>query len=192
MLYSEENSPWADTWLWERKTRRCTRRLGGDGARHSADGRQTRLGTRFPPRNFWQRPLLDYDSFPMDQQNALTTVPPAADSPPALPSKEEAIKSFARGGSGDGSIFQQLTSNPFFTAGFGLAGLGAALRIGQQGLRRGGELLKRRMLVDLEITRHDESYPWVLNWMTRQYQKSLSETAENVYVHITDLNLSSG
>lgn len=117
----------------------------------------------------------------MEQQHAINTVPPA-NGTPAVPSKEQAIKSLAEGGSGDGSIFQQLTSNPFFTAGFGLAGLGAALRIGQQGLRRGGELLKRRMLVDLEITRHDESYPWVLNWMTRQYQKSLSESTENVYV----------
>ena len=117
----------------------------------------------------------------MEQQNALNTVPPAA-SPSTVSPKEQALKSLTEGGSSDGSIFQQLTSNPFFTAGFGLAGLGAALRIGSQGLRRGGELLKRRMLVDLEITRHDESYPWVLNWMTRQYQKSLSDAAENVYV----------
>jgi chaperone BCS1 len=67
-----------------------------------------------------------------------------------------------------------LASNPFFTAGFGLAGLGAALRLGQQGFRRGLELLRHRMLVDLEITRHDKSYPWVLNWMTRQYQSQIS------------------
>ncbi|KAG9989389.1 hypothetical protein KCU98_g1920, partial [Aureobasidium melanogenum] len=70
----------------------------------------------------------------MEQQHALNTVPPA-NGTPAVPSKEQALKSLADGGSGDGSIFQQLTSNPFFTAGFGLAGLGAALRIGQQGLR---------------------------------------------------------
>lgn len=120
----------------------------------------------------------------MEQQHASNTVPPASGTP-TVPSKEQALKSLAEGGGGDGSIFQQLTSNPFFTAGFGLAGLGAALRIGQQGLRRGGELLKRRMLVDLEITRHDESYPWVLNWMTRQYQKSLSESTENVYASST-------
>ena len=117
----------------------------------------------------------------MEQQHALKTVPPASGTP-AVPSKEQALKSLAEGGSGDGSIFQQLTSNPFFTAGFGLAGLGAALRIGQQGLRRGGELLKRRMLVDLEITRHDESYPWVLNWMTRQYQTQLSAANDPMWV----------
>lgn len=27
------------------------------------------------------------------------------------------------------------------------------------------------MLVDLEITRHDESYPWLLQWMTA-YQRT--------------------
>lgn len=120
-------------------------------------------------------------------------------------SKEHAIKQLTESAGGDGSIFQQLASNPFFTAvchflllshhiqtrfpliynadevvqGFGLAGLGAALRLGQQGLRRGTSLLRQRMLVDLEITRHDESYPWVLNWMTRQYQTQLSSSSSS-------------
>lgn len=75
---------------------------------------------------------------------------------------------------GDGGGLNQLLSNPFFTAGFGLAALGAAARYGTLGLRRGGELLRRRMLVDLEITRHDESYTWVLNWMTAHYQQQLA------------------
>jgi chaperone BCS1 len=73
-----------------------------------------------------------------------------------------------------GSPIGQLFDNPFFTAGFGLAALGAAARYGTLGLRRGGELLRRRMLVDLEITRHDESYPWILNWMTAHYQQQLA------------------
>jgi len=34
--------------------------------------------------------------------------------------------------------------------------------------------LRRRLLVDIEITRHDRSYEWVLKWMTRQYQAQLS------------------
>lgn len=41
-------------------------------------------------------------------------------------------------------------------------------------------MLRRRMLVDLEITRHDESYQWVLNWMTRQYQIQLSNNTADV------------
>ncbi|EON65329.1 hypothetical protein W97_04567 [Coniosporium apollinis CBS 100218] len=80
-------------------------------------------------------------------------------------------------GAGDGSIFSQLTANPFFTAGFGLAGLAAVARIGQQGLRRGASLLRRRLLVDLEITRHDESYQWLLHWMSA-YQRAQLASAE--------------
>lgn len=114
----------------------------------------------------------------MDQNVAKT--PPLTDSPAA--SKNEALKQLAESAGGDGSIFSQLAANPFFTAGFGLAGLGAAVRLGQQGLRRGTELLKRRLLVDIEITRHDQSYPWVLDWMTRQYQQQLSVSSGNTQV----------
>jgi chaperone BCS1 len=92
-------------------------------------------------------------------------------------SKEDAFRQLADAGTnGNGSIFSQLTGNPFFTAGFGLAVLGAAVRYGSQGLRRAAELAKRRMLVDLEVTRHDPSYPWVLNWMTTQFQSQLKPT----------------
>ncbi|KAF2644979.1 26S protease regulatory subunit 8 [Massarina eburnea CBS 473.64] len=70
------------------------------------------------------------------------------------------------GSEGLGAYFAQLTGNPFFTAGFGLAALATAARIGQKGLTQGASLLRRRMLVDLEITRHDHAYPWLLLWMT--------------------------
>nr|POF18558.1 mitochondrial chaperone bcs1 [Quercus suber] len=91
-------------------------------------------------------------------------------------SKQDAFRQLAEsaaGGPGDHGVLSQLFNNPFFTAGFGLAGLGAALRYGSLGLRRGGALLRQRMLVDLEITRHDVSYDWVLNWMTKEYQNQL-------------------
>ncbi|KAI9783524.1 MAG: hypothetical protein M1839_003694 [Geoglossum umbratile] len=73
--------------------------------------------------------------------------------------------------SGDGNILSQLAANPFFTAGFGLAGLGAVLALAQRGVRQGAGLLKRRLLVDLEISRNDESYQWFLHWMS-QYQRA--------------------
>ena len=89
--------------------------------------------------------------------------------------KADAIKKLAEASNyGEGGIVGQLLRNPFFTAGFGLAALGAAARYGSLGIRRGSELLRRRMLVDLEITRHDESYNWVLNWMTAHYQNQLA------------------
>lgn len=92
----------------------------------------------------------------------------------APPSRQDIVNELAKVGKNDGSIYQQLANNPLFTAGFGLAGLGAAVRFGSQGLRRGADLLRKRMLVDLEITRHDASYPWVLNWMTSHYQNQLN------------------
>ena len=88
--------------------------------------------------------------------------------------KEDVVKKLAESGGGDGGVVAQLLSNPFFTAGFGLAALGAVARYGTLGIRRGSELLRKRMLVDLEITRHDESYDWVLNWMTAHYQNQLA------------------
>ncbi|KAI9789878.1 MAG: hypothetical protein M1833_002144 [Piccolia ochrophora] len=85
------------------------------------------------------------------------------------------VSQFASGSAGEGSIFTQLSSNPFFTAGFGLAGLGAALAFAQRGVRQSASLLKRRLLVDVEISRNDESYQWFLHWMSQYQSRQLSE-----------------
>ncbi|KAI9889837.1 MAG: hypothetical protein M1814_004939 [Vezdaea aestivalis] len=71
-------------------------------------------------------------------------------------------------------IVAQLSSNPFFTAGFGLAGLGALAAFGRRGASRGVALLKRRLLVDVEISRKDESYEWFLHWMSQYHKAQLS------------------
>lgn len=71
------------------------------------------------------------------------------------------------------SFFTQLSSNPFFTAGFGLAGLGAVAAVGQRGLRRAASLIRSRLLVDVELTIKDDSYPWFLLWMTQHHRRQL-------------------
>ncbi|RMZ77913.1 hypothetical protein DV738_g4123, partial [Chaetothyriales sp. CBS 135597] len=76
-------------------------------------------------------------------------------------------------GEGGGGIISQLAQNPFFTAGFGLAGLGAAAAFAQRGLRSGAALLKRRLLVDVEINNRDESYQWFLSWLRLHEQARL-------------------
>ncbi|KAE8147505.1 BCS1 N terminal-domain-containing protein [Aspergillus avenaceus] len=106
--------------------------------------------------------------------------PNAPGSAPGLPSagdiivqqRKDAIQAAGQP-AGDG-LFAQLTSNPFFTAGFGLAGLGAGLSFAQKGVRHGAALLRRRMLVDVEISVKDDSYPWFLHWMTLYQQSQLS------------------
>lgn len=60
--------------------------------------------------------------------------------------------------------------------GFGLAALGGAITIARKGLIQGASFLRRRLLVDVEITRHDESYNWFLSWMTN-YQRQQQLTA---------------
>lgn len=60
--------------------------------------------------------------------------------------------------------------------GLGLAGFGAVLAVAQKGLRHGASLLKRRLLVDVEINVKDESYPWFLYWMTLHQREQLSNS----------------
>ena len=57
--------------------------------------------------------------------------------------------------------------------GFGLAGLTAIVAFGRRGIRHGATLLRRRLLVDVEISVRDDSYPWFLYWMTLHERKRL-------------------
>ncbi|KAL8947572.1 MAG: hypothetical protein Q9222_006164 [Ikaeria aurantiellina] len=76
-------------------------------------------------------------------------------------------------------FFAQVSNNPFFTAGLGLAGFGAVIAVAQRGLRQGASLLKRRLLVDVEINVKDDSYQWFLQWMTAQSRRQLSLNGSN-------------
>jgi mitochondrial chaperone BCS1 len=109
---------------------------------------------------------MDSNAPPKD----IVTLPPTQDLAKA---KTDAIQQLAGSGGGNGSVLSQLQSNPFFTAGFGLAAWGATLRYGSRAIKTVATLVRRRLLVDLEITRHDKSYEWVLNWMTAQYANQL-------------------
>ena len=51
-----------------------------------------------------------------------------------------------------------------------------AARTGQKGLQHGTAFVRRRMLVDLEITRHDDAYPWLLQWMTNYHRAQQAGT----------------
>ncbi|KAJ2878936.1 Complex III assembly protein translocase and chaperone, partial [Coemansia asiatica] len=61
-----------------------------------------------------------------------------------------------------------LADNPLFSAGFGLIGVGAGLAVLRQSARRGADLMKRQLLVSIEIPSHDKSYQWVLGWLSRR------------------------
>ncbi|KAL7750071.1 Complex III assembly protein translocase and chaperone [Sorochytrium milnesiophthora] len=63
------------------------------------------------------------------------------------------------------TLTDALASNPYFSAGFGLFGLGTAAAVLRQGVIRGSDVLRRRMLVTLEIPSKDKSYHWVLQYL---------------------------
>ncbi|KNZ52384.1 mitochondrial chaperone BCS1 [Puccinia sorghi] len=83
----------------------------------------------------------------------------------------------------------KLDHPPYFSAGFGLMGVGVAL----SGLKRSSTILfnlaQRRLLVTLEISSKDRSYLWFLNWMSKQSRKNSSTNqlaAETSYRQLSD------
>ncbi|KAK0100196.1 hypothetical protein ONS95_008534 [Cadophora gregata] len=59
-----------------------------------------------------------------------------------------------------------LFNNPLFAGGLGLAGLGAAAAVARRGVIRGASLVKRRLLMNVEISKRDPSYQWILAWLS--------------------------
>ncbi|KAM7303030.1 putative chaperone bcs1 [Ixodes scapularis] len=63
--------------------------------------------------------------------------------------------------------FTQLGSNPYFGAGFGLFGVGAAAALARKGMQVGMILFRRHYMMTLEVPCRDKSYQWLLQWITR-------------------------
>ncbi|KAJ3374458.1 hypothetical protein GGF31_007236 [Allomyces arbusculus] len=76
------------------------------------------------------------------------------------------------------AALQTLGDNPYFSAGFGLFGLGTLAAIARKSTIHGAALLRRRLLVTLEIPSKDKSYAWALHWLTTVEQSmTVSEEA---------------
>ena len=58
-----------------------------------------------------------------------------------------------------------ISDNPYFTAGFGLLGVGAVLASARTGAIRLFAIVQRRYLTTLEIHSRDPSYPWVTTFL---------------------------
>ncbi|KAK5464600.1 Complex III assembly protein translocase and chaperone [Exophiala xenobiotica] len=96
----------------------------------------------------------------------------------AAPQKADFLRQLTGAGSStEGGLFAQLSSNPLFTGGFALASLGALAATARRGVKLGAHLLRRRLLVDVEINVRDDSYPWFLDWMTFHEQGRLTARA---------------
>ncbi|KAI8461154.1 mitochondrial chaperone BCS1, partial [Phakopsora pachyrhizi] len=65
-----------------------------------------------------------------------------------------------------------LYPSPYFSAGFGLMGVGVGLTALKRASNLFATLAQRRLLVTLEISSKDRSYLWFLNWMSKQSRKN--------------------
>ncbi|KAL8429002.1 hypothetical protein Efla_006785 [Eimeria flavescens] len=74
-----------------------------------------------------------------------------------------------------------LVSNPYFCAGFGLAGLGAAASLARGAFRLLKTFGRRRFLTSLEVPIRDPAYPWVLQWLIAKGKCSLHLGVETSY-----------
>jgi len=83
------------------------------------------------------------------------------------------------------SIFSDvLISNPYFSAGFGLLGLGAGLAIARRGIIQASSLLQRQLLVTLEIPSHDHSHSWFLHWMAQHQTRRAGVMSRSHYLAV--------
>jgi chaperone BCS1 len=77
-------------------------------------------------------------------------------------------------------LFQTLFhDNPYFTAGFGLLGVGAGMAAARQGITRLVYLARRRYLTTVEVTSKDPAYGWIVNWLTERALASGSHFTVN-------------
>lgn len=81
------------------------------------------------------------------------------------------------------SINAFLEGNPYFSAGFGLMGLGAGLAVARRGFSRLSQLAYRQMLCELEIVSKDKSYDWFLEWMAKHPRRNSRNFAVETNYH---------
>lgn len=56
--------------------------------------------------------------------------------------------------------------NPYFSAGFGLVGVGTGLAIAKKGSQFGMIMFRRYYMMTLEVPSKDKSYQWLLQWIS--------------------------
>ncbi|KAF9901130.1 hypothetical protein EC991_006470 [Linnemannia zychae] len=96
-------------------------------------------------------------------------------SPSSQPSTTTATSSNVPEAKEDKGFLQTvLDSNPYFSAGFGLMAVGAGLTVLRKGTVSGASVLRRQLLVTLEIPSKDKSYLWFLHWMSSQSRGATS------------------
>lgn len=76
-------------------------------------------------------------------------------------------------------IIDGLSSNPYFGAGFGLFGVGAAAALLRKGAQGAFILARRHCMITLEVPCRDKSYQWLLQWITEKGARNTQHLSVN-------------
>ena len=74
-----------------------------------------------------------------------------------------------------------LSDNPYFGAGAGLFGVGAALTVARKGSQVGMILFRRHCMMTLEVTGRDKSYQWLLHWISARGTRTQHLSVETTF-----------
>ncbi|KAL5279812.1 BCS1L family protein [Megaselia abdita] len=76
-------------------------------------------------------------------------------------------------------LIDSLSSNPYFGAGFGLFGVGAAAALLRKGAQGAFVLARRHFMITLEVPCRDKSYQWLLQWITEKGARNTQHLSVN-------------
>ena len=106
---------------------------------------------------------------------------PTALAVPKVEPPEAKVPEPSKSSSISDSFFSSLKSNPYFSAGFGLVGIGALLSILKKGSAVAYTLAQKNLTISLEIQSKDESYDWLLRWINQHLAKRAQHISVQTY-----------
>lgn len=78
------------------------------------------------------------------------------------------------------SLFTSLSDNPYFGAGFGLAGVGLGFALLRKGAQLGATVFRRYYMITLEVPSRDSSFSWLLQWISVRATRTQHLSVETV------------
>ncbi|KAK7103843.1 mitochondrial chaperone BCS1-like [Littorina saxatilis] len=78
-------------------------------------------------------------------------------------------------------VIASLGTNPYFSAGAGLFGVGMAAAVLKRGTQFGTILFRRHCMITLEVTSQDKSFHWLLQWISRYGTRTQHLSVETTF-----------